>query len=149
MQHVMAEMERVQAKGEVPEEELKALELDMTGKVRRSARAFCGFPERFLTSFRIGRSGFAQLRDREVWLVALKLSRHTPAYHFPPFPLRASSTAASEVSSILESRIAGTSVGGNVEETGRVLSESRASRIVTLYSCSAQASVTVSPASGA
>ncbi|KAJ3720986.1 P-loop containing nucleoside triphosphate hydrolase protein [Lentinula raphanica] len=30
--------------------------------------------------------------------------------------------AASEVSSILESRIAGTSVGGNVEETGRVLS---------------------------
>ncbi|KAF5362415.1 hypothetical protein D9756_002238 [Leucocoprinus leucothites] len=31
--------------------------------------------------------------------------------------------AASEVSSILESRIAGTSVGGNVEETGRVLTE--------------------------
>jgi len=31
-------------------------------------------------------------------------------------------TAASEVSSILESRISGTSVGGNVEETGRVLS---------------------------
>ncbi|KAF9221457.1 ATP synthase F1, alpha subunit [Gyrodon lividus] len=30
--------------------------------------------------------------------------------------------AASEVSSILESRISGTSVGGNVEETGRVLS---------------------------
>ncbi|KAF5355351.1 hypothetical protein D9758_006093 [Tetrapyrgos nigripes] len=30
--------------------------------------------------------------------------------------------AASEVSSILESRIAGTSIGGNVEETGRVLS---------------------------
>ncbi|KAF7310057.1 ATP synthase subunit alpha [Mycena indigotica] len=30
--------------------------------------------------------------------------------------------AASEVSSILESRIAGTAVGGNVEETGRVLS---------------------------
>lgn len=29
---------------------------------------------------------------------------------------------ASEVSSILESRISGTSVGGNVEETGRVLS---------------------------
>lgn len=31
-------------------------------------------------------------------------------------------TAASEVSSILESRISGTSIGGNVEETGRVLS---------------------------
>ena len=31
--------------------------------------------------------------------------------------------AASEVSSILESRIAGTAVGANVEETGRVLSE--------------------------
>lgn len=31
-------------------------------------------------------------------------------------------TAASEVSSILESRIAGTAVGANVEETGRVLS---------------------------
>jgi hypothetical protein len=30
--------------------------------------------------------------------------------------------AASEVSSILESRISGTAVGGNVEETGRVLS---------------------------
>ncbi|KAK0467191.1 P-loop containing nucleoside triphosphate hydrolase protein [Desarmillaria tabescens] len=30
--------------------------------------------------------------------------------------------AASEVSSVLESRISGTSVGGNVEETGRVLS---------------------------
>ena len=34
-----------------------------------------------------------------------------------------SRSAASEVSSILESRIAGTSVGANVEETGRVLSE--------------------------
>jgi hypothetical protein len=32
--------------------------------------------------------------------------------------------AASEVSSILESRISGTAVGGNVEETGRVLSSS-------------------------
>ena len=31
-------------------------------------------------------------------------------------------SAASEVSSILESRIAGTSVGGDVQETGRVLS---------------------------
>ena len=31
--------------------------------------------------------------------------------------------AASEVSSILESRISGASVGGNVEETGRVLSK--------------------------
>ncbi|KAG6890013.1 hypothetical protein C0992_003358 [Termitomyces sp. T32_za158] len=31
--------------------------------------------------------------------------------------------SASEVSSILESRIAGTAVGANVEETGRVLSE--------------------------
>jgi hypothetical protein len=30
--------------------------------------------------------------------------------------------AASEVSSILESRIAGTAISGNVEETGRVLS---------------------------
>jgi hypothetical protein len=32
--------------------------------------------------------------------------------------------AASEVSSILESRIAGTSLGGDVQETGRVLSQS-------------------------
>lgn len=31
--------------------------------------------------------------------------------------------AASEVSSILEGRIAGTSAGGDVQETGRVLSE--------------------------
>ena len=31
--------------------------------------------------------------------------------------------AASEVSSILENRIAGTSEGGDVQETGRVLSE--------------------------
>lgn len=35
----------------------------------------------------------------------------------------ASSSAASEVSSILENRIAGTSVGGDIQETGRVLSE--------------------------
>jgi hypothetical protein len=34
-----------------------------------------------------------------------------------------SSLAASEVSSILESRIAGTSLGGDVQETGRVLSQ--------------------------
>ena len=34
------------------------------------------------------------------------------------------SEAASEVSSILESRISGSSVSGNVEETGRVLSKS-------------------------
>ena len=52
----------------------------------------------------------------------------------PPKPVRSESSlgtpvyfltrlvAASEVSSILESRISGTSVGGNVEETGRVLS---------------------------
>lgn len=33
VQNVMAEMERIQARGEVPEEELKALEMDMTGKV--------------------------------------------------------------------------------------------------------------------
>ena len=33
-----------------------------------------------------------------------------------------SRVAASEVSSILESRISGTAVGANVEETGRVLS---------------------------
>ena len=33
------------------------------------------------------------------------------------------SSAAAEVSSILESRIAGTSLGGDVQETGRVLSE--------------------------
>lgn len=32
-------------------------------------------------------------------------------------------TAASEVSSILEGRIAGASTGGDVQETGRVLSE--------------------------
>jgi F-type H+-transporting ATPase subunit alpha len=44
-----------------------------------------------------------------------------------PFPISHQLTlflAASEVSSILESRIAGTSVGANVEETGRVLSAS-------------------------
>ena len=33
VQSVMAEMERLQLRGEVPEEELKALEMDMTGKV--------------------------------------------------------------------------------------------------------------------
>ena len=33
VQHVMLEMEKLQARGEVPEEELKALEMDMTGKV--------------------------------------------------------------------------------------------------------------------
>jgi hypothetical protein len=45
-------------------------------------------------------------------------------FSIPPFLARhvISSTAASEVSSILESRISGTAVGGNVEETGRVLS---------------------------
>ena len=31
---MMQEMERLQARGEVPEEELKALEEDVTGKVR-------------------------------------------------------------------------------------------------------------------
>lgn len=53
--------------------------------------------------------------------------------------------AASEVSSILESRISGTSVGGNVEETGRVLSMSFVCpwriRLSKLF---LQASVTVS-----
>lgn len=33
VQHVMAEMERMQLRGEIPEDELKALELDMTGKI--------------------------------------------------------------------------------------------------------------------
>ncbi|EJD07253.1 DnaJ-domain-containing protein [Fomitiporia mediterranea MF3/22] len=33
VQHIMVEMERLQAKGEIPEEELKALELDMTGRI--------------------------------------------------------------------------------------------------------------------
>ncbi len=47
-----------------------------------------------------------------------------------------SRTAASEVSSILESRIAGTSVGANVEETGRVLSEFHASYIHGWWVCS-------------
>ena len=42
---------------------------------------------------------------------------------FRPDTRDTSRVAASEVSSILESRIAGTSVGANVEETGRVLSE--------------------------
>ena len=45
--------------------------------------------------------------------------------HCSPYPHRLNKlflVAASEVSSILESRIAGTSVGGNVEETDRVLS---------------------------
>ena len=60
--------------------------------------------------------------------------------------------AASEVSSILESRIAGTAVGANVEETGRVLSKS-----CDVFRCFAefvnrvsfpQALVTVLPASG-
>ncbi|KAJ7812030.1 P-loop containing nucleoside triphosphate hydrolase protein [Mycena olivaceomarginata] len=39
-----------------------------------------------------------------------------------PRSYAAAKPAASEVSSILESRISGTAVGGNVEETGRVLS---------------------------
>jgi len=33
----MQEMERLQARGEIPEEELKALEEDVTGKVRKSS----------------------------------------------------------------------------------------------------------------
>lgn len=44
----------------------------------------------------------------------------------PHFELKGphfTSLAASEVSSILESRIAGTSLGGDVQETGRVLSK--------------------------
>ena len=34
-------MERMQAKGEIPEAELKALEMDMTGKVRPKTKGFC------------------------------------------------------------------------------------------------------------
>ena len=49
-----------------------------------------------------------------VLFVAL-IFRFKDAYLFP--------LAASEVSSILESRIAGTSLGGDVQETGRVLSQ--------------------------
>lgn len=41
---------------------------------------------------------------------------HQSLFFFP------TTSAASEVSSILESRISGSSIGGNVEETGRVLS---------------------------
>ncbi|KAH8116544.1 DnaJ-domain-containing protein [Phellopilus nigrolimitatus] len=33
VQHIMVEMEKLQARGEIPEEELKAIELDMTGKI--------------------------------------------------------------------------------------------------------------------
>ena len=50
-----------------------------------------------------------------------KLVRPDFFYPTPRFVLTFSA-AASEVSSILESRISGSSVGGNVEETGRVLS---------------------------
>jgi hypothetical protein len=42
VQQVMQEMERLQAKGEIPQEELAALESDMTGKVR-SRRCRHGF----------------------------------------------------------------------------------------------------------
>lgn len=59
------------------------------------------------------------------------------------------SAAASEVSSILESRISGTSVGGNVEETGRVLSMLPSSTSQWLSSeLFFQASVTVSDVFG-
>ncbi|GAW05978.1 alpha subunit of the F1 sector of mitochondrial F1F0 ATP [Lentinula edodes] len=57
--------------------------------------------------------------------IALRNSARTRALAASAKSSRAYATAkpaASEVSSILESRIAGTSVGGNVEETGRVLS---------------------------
>jgi hypothetical protein len=37
VQSLMTEMERLQAKGEVDEDELRALEQDVTGKVRVSA----------------------------------------------------------------------------------------------------------------
>ena len=63
-------------------------------------------------------------------------SMSRPGHMLPPklvcseFPFRTLAyflthlAAASEVSSILESRISGSSIGGNVEETGRVLSRS-------------------------
>lgn len=51
--------------------------------------------------------------------------------------------AASEVSSILESRIAGTAISGNVEETGRVLSALPCWSFSSLVSWCIQASVTV------
>lgn len=44
-------------------------------------------------------------------------------FYFVPSLIPILSAAAAEVSSILESRIAGTSLGGDVQETGRVLSE--------------------------
>ena len=58
--------------------------------------------------------------------------------------------AASEVSSILESRISGTSVGGNVEETGRVLSAPvfMPWPFIILLTIFFQVSVTVSDAFG-
>ena len=62
--------------------------------------------------------------------------------HYTSFP------AASEVSSILESRITGTAVGGNVEETGRVLSTLRFSGILRTYNFSIEVSGMVLDASG-
>lgn len=54
------------------------------------------------------------LRYRQAWSVSssIPIRRHM-----------LTAAAASEVSSILEGRIAGTSAGGDVQETGRVLSE--------------------------
>lgn len=80
-------------------------------------------------------------------------------FHLYPSPTRTLSirhistrTAASEASSILQSRIAGSSVGSNVEETGRVLSaytlSSLSKRNVTLTRMFPQASMTVLPTSG-
>jgi hypothetical protein len=40
---MMLEMEKLQARGEVPEEELKALEEDVTGKVRNSTANYIFF----------------------------------------------------------------------------------------------------------
>lgn len=74
------------------------------------------------------------LRDRQARCVPLFVaslfimflaSSHRLTIAFPP-------TAASEVSSILEQRISGSSAGGDVQETGRVLSECRAARAVLL-----------------
>lgn len=61
----------------------------------------------------------SHIRDRKTWYEHLKRTQEGERN------LNRIVLAASEVSSILESRIAGTSFGGDVQETGRVLSKSR------------------------
>lgn len=81
----------------------------------------CSFPP--LSSSSVSRLSLLLLRSYESTLLPSQVRR--PDSFFAPATLRTDfprHPAASEVSSILESRIAGSSLGADVQETGRVLS---------------------------